>query len=200
MEADWIVRRLAEGNDPILEIGCGIGALFPRFGSRWVVGVDFKAEGLALTRKHHPGVPLSCATADKLPFHDATFSVILLQHVLEHLPDPSGAAAEWFRVLRPEGTLLVLTPNRAFCEPSIFDDPTHVHLFDGPGLEKLMAGSGFTITDLRTLGLPWFRSYSRIPGGWRLRRAVTRWARGLSSPPLWRWKGQTLCCAARRVG
>lgn len=57
---------------------------------------------------------------------------------------------------------------------------------------------GFCVMDLRTLGLPWLRHYRSIPSGWRLRRLVTRYAQVLSVCPLSRWRGQTLCCAARK--
>jgi hypothetical protein len=58
--------------------------------------------------------------------------------------------------------------------------------------------TGFTILDQRSIGLPWLRRHRCVPAGWRLRRFVTRGARLLSMLPHWRWKGQTLCFAARK--
>ena len=50
--------------------------------------------------------------ADVLPFADATFDIVLFTEVLEHLTlDPRRYLAEFRRVLRPDGRLLITTPN-----------------------------------------------------------------------------------------
>jgi len=195
MEADWIRRRLANTRGPVLDVGCGIGALFPHLG-RHVVGTDAALGGLVHTRRRFPEVPLFCATADRLPLGGSTFAAITLQHVIEHLDEPAAAAAEWFRILDRRGVLLIMTPNADFCDPSAFDDPTHVRLFDPEGLAGLLTGVGFTVRNLRTLGLPWFRSRRAT---WRLRRSVVGRANALSALPGCKWRGQTLCCAATKA-
>jgi SAM-dependent methyltransferase len=43
--------------------------------------------------------------------HD-TYDAILASHVLEHLANPLGALAEWRRVVRPGGHLLLIVPHR----------------------------------------------------------------------------------------
>ncbi|MCH7632285.1 MAG: methyltransferase domain-containing protein [Planctomycetes bacterium] len=198
METDWVRAQMPPYAQRVVDVGCGAGGLFPTLGERRTIGVDFVAEGLAHTRERFPSVPLTCAGADCLPFADASLDTVALQHVIEHLAHVREALAEWLRILKPGGLLLLLTPNRRFCDPKVFDDPTHVRLFDRRDLTDVVTDAGFDVTDLRTLGLPWFRSYQRIPSGWRLRRFVTGRAYAISAIPLLRWKGQTLCCAARR--
>jgi SAM-dependent methyltransferase len=133
-----------------------------------------------------------------LPFANASLDGLILQHVVEHLTAVEMTCREFYRILRPEGVLLLMTPNGEFSDLSVFDDPTHVQIFNRRGLCDILASAGFSIVDLRTLGLPWFRAYHTIPSGWRLRRFVTKHAVVLSTVPYWRWGGQTLCCAARR--
>jgi SAM-dependent methyltransferase len=162
------------------------------------MGIDCCADGLKLTRERFPSTPLVCAAAGQLPFKDSTFGVVTSQHVIEHIADCESACREWYRVLQPGGLLLVLTPNAGFSDPSVYDDDAHVQIFERHSLQQLLLLAGFEIVDLRTIGLPWFRGYRRIPSGWRLRRFMTTHARAWSALPLWRWKGQTLCCLARR--
>ena len=54
--------------------------------------------------------------AERLPFEDATFDLVLGHAVLHHIPDLDRAASEFMRVLRPGGTVV-------FCgEPSAHGD------------------------------------------------------------------------------
>lgn len=196
MEVDWIRAHVPADAARIVEIGCGIGSLFPVLGERRVIGVDYSREGLELTARRYPDVPLLCASAEALPLADCFADVIVAQHVIEHLHGYRVALREWFRVLKCDGTLLVLTPNAAFIDPGVFNDETHVHIFTMDKLGDAMTNAGFVIDDLRTLGLPLFRDYRRVVAGWRMRRWITEQAGMLSRIPGLRRRGQTLCCAA----
>lgn len=196
MEATWITENLPREVRPVLDVGCGIGALFPVIGLDRVIGCDYAFEGLQHTAARGLGSRLCCASADRLPFADRSIAAITLQHVIEHLPDALAAAAEWRRVLQPGSALLVLTPNRFFCDPSVFDDPSHVCLFSPDELGDVLTRAGFVVRQLTTLGLPWFRDYPRRRGTWRCRRLVTSKAAMLCRLPGCRWRGQTLCCVA----
>lgn len=198
MEAEWVQSFLPEHAGLVVDVGCGNGALFEAIGTDRVVGVDCCVDGLAHTRERYPNVPLVCADACNLPLADSVADALVAQHVIEHLPSHDAACGEWHRVLKPGGVLLVLTPNAPFIDPSIFHDETHVHIFDRQDLCQVVRRAGFAMLDIRTLGLPWFRCYRNIPSGWRLRRLVTRRAQWFSTVTAWRWKGQTLCCAAIR--
>jgi len=50
---------------------------------------------------------------ERLPFDDSSFDLVYANFVVEHLGRPERAFAEWRRVLRPGGTLVLLTSNRA---------------------------------------------------------------------------------------
>lgn len=199
MEAAWIRRRLPDRARRVLDIGCGGGALLATIGFERALGMDLQASGLAFTRRRFPNVPLVCGSADRISLSDGSVDAITLQHVIEHLPDVGAALAEWARVLVPGGTLLIQTPNAAFVDPRVFDDPTHVHVFTKAELGEAVSAAGFEIHDLTTIGLPWFRGWDGRVGGWRLRRFVLSRATMLAQWPGLGERGQTLCCAARRA-
>jgi SAM-dependent methyltransferase len=87
-------RRLAEVvaelGDSLADVGCGPGALWPHLEPyrprlSWV-GVDATWEMVVTARRLFPGVPVYHADAGSLPLADRSFDVVLLRHVLEHLP------------------------------------------------------------------------------------------------------------------
>ncbi|HLA64200.1 MAG TPA: methyltransferase domain-containing protein, partial [Rhodothermales bacterium] len=103
-------RRLADLcagiGDRLLDVGCGPGALWthfephrPRFS--WA-GADVTPEMLAVARRLFPYVETVHAEARALPFADGAFDVVLLRHVLEHLPVEwlPDVLREAFRVAR----------------------------------------------------------------------------------------------------
>lgn len=64
-----------------------------------VVNTDVSAEACARSRELF-GLPSLSVEAASLPFGDNSFDVVLLSEVLEHLPDPTLAMLEGFRVCR----------------------------------------------------------------------------------------------------
>jgi SAM-dependent methyltransferase len=64
---------------------------------------------------------------------DSTFDFVYSSHTIEHLPNPSEALKNWFRVLKSGGYLIVYLPHRDLYDkkntlPSRFN-PTHLHFF-----------------------------------------------------------------------
>lgn len=105
-----------------LDAGCGSGRLsrlLARCGAN-VLGVD-AAPGMleSATRLAEPlgvGNRLRFQRVEdvaSLPFGNASFDGILCISVLEYLRNPMGCLAEFGRLLRPGGTLLVSIPNAA---------------------------------------------------------------------------------------
>jgi ubiquinone/menaquinone biosynthesis C-methylase UbiE/uncharacterized protein YbaR (Trm112 family) len=102
----------------VLEVGCGTGGLLVAAARAGVAieGVDIAARWLVVARRrltdHGLVVPLIAAGAERLPWPDASFDVVVADSLLEHLDDPAAALREWRRVLRPGGEVLVWSPNR----------------------------------------------------------------------------------------
>lgn len=62
----------------------------------------------------------------KLPYKSEIFDVVYSKSVIEHMHDPLSFVTESFRVLKPGGILLILTPDWEANYKTFFDDFTHV--------------------------------------------------------------------------
>ena len=112
----WMVRRMvakyATPNAPILDAGCGTG-LNLRHLPAGSVGIDINPRNIALLRQRLPNHTVIEGDVEALPFDDASFGTVLCTEVIEHIPDPSAALAEYRRVLQPGGVLIGSVPARS---------------------------------------------------------------------------------------
>ncbi len=93
----------------ILEIGGGrSGLAHLLYPDAEVVTVDLD---FALRGSGSSAATFVCGDARRLPFADSTFDAVTLFDVLEHIRDDDAAAHEALRVTRPNGAVLVSTPN-----------------------------------------------------------------------------------------
>jgi len=112
-----------KGDEKVLDIGCGRGLLLIGAAKRLQTG---KASGVDLWSKHDlsgnnadavrdnataegvlPKIKIETADAQKLPFTDASFDVVLSANTLHLLVDPAKALAEIARVLKPGGQVRI---------------------------------------------------------------------------------------------
>lgn len=92
--------RLAASGTRVLEVGSS-HADFRRLVPGWV-GID-----LALAAGRGCGGSFAVASAERLPFSDASFDGLWSIAVLEHVPRPQSALDEILRVLKPGGAALL---------------------------------------------------------------------------------------------
>lgn len=66
--------------------------------------------------------------AGDLPFLDSSVDFVATSHVIEHSANPLAALAEWFRVIRHEGFIYMVIPDRAktFDHPRPLTEPSHI--------------------------------------------------------------------------
>ncbi|KXB00604.1 hypothetical protein AKJ42_00055 [candidate division MSBL1 archaeon SCGC-AAA261C02] len=104
------VRNHLQGADRVLDVGCGTGLFLNEFSkiSGRVVGVDFSLGMLRKTEKTN-GISLVCADADKLPFRDESFNVVISLTLLQNMPDPQHTVREMGRVVVEDGLVLLTT-------------------------------------------------------------------------------------------
>ncbi len=98
------------GDEMILDVGCGPG--------RWYEPIKYllpDASYYALDL--HPGMLVNhpnradvvVADAQKLPYEDSSFDVVMANHMLFHVADTEAAIMEFRRVLKPDGLFMATT-------------------------------------------------------------------------------------------
>ena len=109
----FLVSRVDAGpGDEVLDVATGTGAVVRellRQKGCAVVGVDQSPEMLAVAREHLPAtVKLVEASAEHLPFEDASFDALTVTYLLRYVDDPGATLAELARVVRSGGTVASL--------------------------------------------------------------------------------------------
>ncbi|MGN6576543.1 MAG: class I SAM-dependent methyltransferase [Nocardioides sp.] len=93
----------------VLDVGCGPGALtetlVQALGASAVSAVDPSEAYAAAARARLPGVDVRRASAEDLPYDDATFDAALAQLVVHFLADPVAGLREMARVTKPGGVV-----------------------------------------------------------------------------------------------
>jgi SAM-dependent methyltransferase len=96
-----------------LDAGCGTGrhaAELVRLGHR-VIGLDASPEMLAVARTRLPDADLRVGDLTRLPMADGSVDLVVCALALVHVPDLRAALAEFRRVLRAGGHLVVSDPH-----------------------------------------------------------------------------------------
>lgn len=144
LEAEHVARytwagALAAGKR-VLDAGCGTGygsELLARSGATEVVGIDIDAETVAAAERAAPQAAFEVADIRDLPAAIGEFDLIVCFEVLEHLDDPTIALDRLAEALRPDGVLVVSSPNRDVYPPG---NPFHRHEFTPDELAQELEG------------------------------------------------------------
>lgn len=101
----------------VLDIAAGSGYASIEFAKKGceVVATDLTTESISLINRYKKSMGLKKlkvikTTAEKLPFPDKSFDVIIANAILEHIPAETQAIKEWIRILKPVGILAITVP------------------------------------------------------------------------------------------
>jgi SAM-dependent methyltransferase len=139
--ARWVVGAR------VLDIACGTGfgghILLEESASQ-VTGIDIEVAPLVAAKATlHEGQVLVQADGVALPFEAGTFDTIVSFETLEHVADGVTLVKELRRVLRPQGTLVLSTPNALHTRPvdGLPRNPFHVKEYLPSELLELLSGA-----------------------------------------------------------
>jgi len=142
----------------ILDIGCGNHS--PSITKRWFpgshyAGADIQRYNLspADDAAMDEFFPLALDGSGYESIPAASYGLILLNHVVEHMPDPAPAVAALCAKLKPGGLIWIAFPSlRSLSLPhsvdetlNFCDDPTHVHVPTIPEIANILLANGVTI-------------------------------------------------------
>lgn len=125
-----VINRL-NGNEFVLDIACGTGYgtfLLSQNTTSNVIGGDLSKDAIKLCHENWSNPNLSYSVMDgvNLPFDDSFFDVLVSFETIEHTKKYNKMITEFKRVLKPEGFILLSTPNRVINSPSgIVTNPYH---------------------------------------------------------------------------
>jgi 2-polyprenyl-3-methyl-5-hydroxy-6-metoxy-1,4-benzoquinol methylase len=155
-----VLQKLYPEGGKMVEVGSGLGYLLRSFKDEgWdVLGVDPWKELPPHTQEIH-GIETIPTTLEKAGLPDSSVDVLILLHVIEHVPDPVETLREINRVLKPGGHLVVETPRydtlmfklMQHRERSVKCDG-HIYFFTFDTLRRTYEKAGFTEVDTRAVG------------------------------------------------
>jgi len=165
----------------VLDLGCGMGTFAHEFAARgaMAVGLDFAAAavqaGVRVARQTATRCVPSFARgqAERLPFADGVFDLVVAADFTEHLNLPllRRVFSEAFRVLARGGRMVVYTPNPDHIFERLRDyrfllrpDPSHTSIMCLDELTEELSGAGFVCTRAfhRPSHLPVFSIVERL--------------------------------------
>lgn len=143
------LNRLCPTRGTLMDFGSGAGhfaAVQMRNG--WKV---FSVDPYS-TASNQPHSAQLVGDSFKLTYPDHFFDAITLWYVIEHLRNPHAALAEFQRVLKPGGILILAQQDFASLQAAFFkenwlflDPPRHLWQFTSDGVVRLAAAHGFTL-------------------------------------------------------
>jgi 2-polyprenyl-3-methyl-5-hydroxy-6-metoxy-1,4-benzoquinol methylase len=175
---DWLDPLPPNPHLRVLELGCGAGATGAAALAEGKCGVwiGIERHGSAAAQAAHVLTQVIEGDISELDLGlaEASFDLLVMGEVLEHLPDPEAVLARLVRYLKPGGTALASTPNIAHWQvvagllAGRFDyeaegvmDRTHLKWFTPRSLKGAFESAGLTGVSVDPLG---WKSGTRLVG------------------------------------
>ena len=164
-----VARRRREGTDnqgqylarrgmKVLDYGCGSGVSLLEAQALGAEAYGIETDPNVQQVIDALGLRIHIGTLDDAPFGDTRFDLIVLNQVIEHLPEPAGLLARLGDLLAPGGRLVLSFPNagsvfaRAFGRTWInWHVPYHLHHFNPRSARLFFSRCGWRVRTMRTI-------------------------------------------------
>lgn len=135
----------------VLDIACGegYGSSMIAQSARSVIGVDISHEAIEHASKIYASqnnLKFLCSNASSVDLPDASFDVVVSFETIEHLTEQQEMLAELRRVLRPDGILIMSSPNRpVYSDAADYHNEFHVKELDFQELDEILRSQFQTV-------------------------------------------------------
>jgi len=106
--------NMIEGRD-VLDVGCAAGSYTKQIAEKGfrTLGIDVLESSIEIAKDFNSTTNASYEVRDllKKPFPENSFDCITFLETIEHVENPAGYLKEFYRILRPNGCLVLSTPN-----------------------------------------------------------------------------------------
>ena len=153
-----LIEDLSPSSKRLLDVGCGTGDFIHLAKNRgWsVAGIEPNEQARFIARSKNGEVIFDSSEWDKLA--DQKYDIISLWHVLEHLPDPTGALKQYLSALDKNGHLIIAVPNYKSFDASYYksdwaayDVPRHLWHFSKTSIKTLANEFGFELNSVHPM-------------------------------------------------
>jgi len=142
----------------LLDVGCGNGIFLKKMQQLGWSGYGVEFDPNSVKQAIALGFEVKQGALEEAKYEDNSFDLLTMNHVIEHLAHPAATLAECFRVLKPGGHLMMVTPNMNALGHEQFKQawrgleiPRHLHLFTQKPLGQMTEASGFTLKQSRSI-------------------------------------------------
>lgn len=142
----------------MLDIGCGSGGSLLYAQSKGALAYGIEADPNVQKLAKSLGLSIHQGNLADEPFPDIKFDLIIMNQVIEHIPEPDETLRMAIKRLAPNGRMVMVFPNRAslWCRLSgkrwiNWHVPYHLHHFTMASFRRLAEQSGLTVTRHRTV-------------------------------------------------
>lgn len=146
--------RMKKGQK-ILDVGCGRGDFSKGFKDLGLEVYGLDREKTDSDMLNGINVQYADLETEKIPLSDATFDIIFSKSVIEHFFNPENFMKECYRVLKPGGKIIIMTPDWLSQMKIFYHDYTHRTPFNVDSMRDILLIFGFKqVTSERFYQLP----------------------------------------------
>jgi len=156
-----IIDKLMPDKGKILDIGCAMG-FFINVAKEdgWeVTGIDLSEEAIKYAKKRF-NYDVRCTSLDKAGFKGASFDVITMFDLIEHVEYPDLLIKQCYGLLKPNGLLVITTPNSGSVVAKLLSKRweeykrarEHIFFFSRKTLTDMLVKNRFKVVKSHTAG------------------------------------------------
>ncbi len=154
VSANLVLENTKTDGTRLLDIGCGYGFFLKKMAQ-----LGWQAEGIEVSKpgrdyaRQELGLCIHSKPLEAIAFPSEYFDAVTLFYVIEHVHDPALLLKEVYRILKPNGMVLLRWPHStpvvnvlgSFAKKfDIYHTPFHLYDFNPTAMKKLVVRAGFS--------------------------------------------------------